>query len=408
MNKSLHIAEPCHENWGNMSPTEKGKFCQVCTKEVMDFTSKSKEEIIEHIEQSTTSICGRFHADQLDSCGPTTSATAKKKFNYSFRPYVLSFMAFIGFSILFNKQADAQRKMGKVAVKGRVKYIPERTDEVSKKQATTIEGVVSESGSNRAIPNAKVTINSNGTLKAVAFTDAEGKYKIVLPAGTVTASKVNVVVTDQYGEYEVRYLNDVALNKEKMTLNVDMEFGMMLMGEVAWIEPVETIEPVDSSEITCDLIKVVEDDKAMADTAAVEELMMGQAVVLLPEERVADPLNEVAMAGVEESVWQGTASIKNNPQPLKTTEDGDALEPSAKVVELLYPNPARDYCVLEMSEEGDYSIEIYDITGKGVMKDRFMGRKKRINLYKLERGVYSIRVTSLHTEHEQAVKLVVD
>lgn len=30
----LSISEPCHENWHNMTPTEQGRFCNACAKEV--------------------------------------------------------------------------------------------------------------------------------------------------------------------------------------------------------------------------------------------------------------------------------------------------------------------------------------------------------------------------------------
>ncbi|PTX61617.1 carboxypeptidase-like protein [Kordia periserrulae] len=61
----ISIPEPCHENWNEMSPTEKGRFCKVCTKEVIDFTSKSDEEIIHHIKKHNNA-CGRFYPSQLN------------------------------------------------------------------------------------------------------------------------------------------------------------------------------------------------------------------------------------------------------------------------------------------------------------------------------------------------------
>jgi hypothetical protein len=34
----LKIDEPCNENWEMMSAVQKGRFCNVCSKDVIDFT----------------------------------------------------------------------------------------------------------------------------------------------------------------------------------------------------------------------------------------------------------------------------------------------------------------------------------------------------------------------------------
>ncbi len=63
----LSIAEPCHENWENMSPVDKGKFCGFCQKQVVDFSTMSDRQVAEYFKKpSTGSVCGRFMNDQLD------------------------------------------------------------------------------------------------------------------------------------------------------------------------------------------------------------------------------------------------------------------------------------------------------------------------------------------------------
>jgi hypothetical protein len=63
----LSIAEPCHENWENMSPVDKGKFCGSCQKQVVDFSTMSDRQVAEFFKKpSTGSVCGRFMNDQLD------------------------------------------------------------------------------------------------------------------------------------------------------------------------------------------------------------------------------------------------------------------------------------------------------------------------------------------------------
>jgi len=38
----LSIPEPCHENWHQMTPTEQGRFCNACSKEVVDFSMMNR------------------------------------------------------------------------------------------------------------------------------------------------------------------------------------------------------------------------------------------------------------------------------------------------------------------------------------------------------------------------------
>ena len=60
----VNIPEPCHEDWNQMTPNEKGRHCKLCDKTVTDFTTASDEQIIKTL-QTETSICGRFQPTQL-------------------------------------------------------------------------------------------------------------------------------------------------------------------------------------------------------------------------------------------------------------------------------------------------------------------------------------------------------
>ncbi|MBP1163361.1 hypothetical protein JOE44_000245 [Chryseobacterium sp. PvR013] len=60
----ITIPKPCHENWSDMTPEEKGKFCAVCSKTVHDFTGFSDEELVTRFNLEEN-ICGRFREDQL-------------------------------------------------------------------------------------------------------------------------------------------------------------------------------------------------------------------------------------------------------------------------------------------------------------------------------------------------------
>jgi hypothetical protein len=63
---NIRIPEPCHEDWGQMSSAEKGRFCNSCSKIVVDFTVMQNQEIIDYFkEASGARTCGRFRMEQL-------------------------------------------------------------------------------------------------------------------------------------------------------------------------------------------------------------------------------------------------------------------------------------------------------------------------------------------------------
>lgn len=70
---SIKINNPCPENWANMSPSQQGKFCQQCQKEVVDFTQLSTTEIEAFFQEERKGICGRFENRQLEALASTPS-----------------------------------------------------------------------------------------------------------------------------------------------------------------------------------------------------------------------------------------------------------------------------------------------------------------------------------------------
>nr|WP_322623158.1 hypothetical protein [uncultured Flavobacterium sp.] len=63
---TLTIPKPCHENWEGMTPEDKGRFCSMCQKTVIDFTEMAPAEIGHFFEEHKgQKICGRFRDDQL-------------------------------------------------------------------------------------------------------------------------------------------------------------------------------------------------------------------------------------------------------------------------------------------------------------------------------------------------------
>ena len=62
----LHIPQPCPASWEHMQPTEKGRHCAACAKQVIDFTGMTDAEVLACIQSAAAPVCGRVAPGQLD------------------------------------------------------------------------------------------------------------------------------------------------------------------------------------------------------------------------------------------------------------------------------------------------------------------------------------------------------
>lgn len=62
----ISIPNPCHEDWNQMTPEDKGRFCLSCQKTVVDFTKMNKTEIQQYFQTAVNEkVCGRIKASDL-------------------------------------------------------------------------------------------------------------------------------------------------------------------------------------------------------------------------------------------------------------------------------------------------------------------------------------------------------
>jgi hypothetical protein len=104
--KNINIPEPCSENWNEMTPTEKGGFCQKCALDVYDFTNKSGDEIRDILTLNIGSrVCGRIEPKQLNELNTDFSAwriTNKRSYQ---RAWVFTLFVVFGMT-LFSCEDD--------------------------------------------------------------------------------------------------------------------------------------------------------------------------------------------------------------------------------------------------------------------------------------------------------------
>lgn len=133
----LSIKKPCHENWEAMTPNEQGAFCHKCVKTVIDFSTKSLEEIRDFFkDKEEEKICGRFEQQQLTALSFDTFFKEFKRFELTKRFAVIVFFTF-GFWLFGASNLSAQSTdhiKGKIKVqepvRGTVKVAPQPKDTV--------------------------------------------------------------------------------------------------------------------------------------------------------------------------------------------------------------------------------------------------------------------------------------
>lgn len=127
--KNIGIKEPCTENWNEMSPTEKGAFCQKCAKQVYDFTNKSNQEIKSTLRNLVgQSVCGRITSTQEQSLNMEFEAwqfNSKRSFQSALVFSLIVVFGFTLFSCEDDKEKETIKEIQTIAMNAMSNSVPE-------------------------------------------------------------------------------------------------------------------------------------------------------------------------------------------------------------------------------------------------------------------------------------------
>lgn len=62
----IHVYNPCSENWESMNEQGNGRFCNTCSKTVVDFSGMSDEQLLNFFKNNSKPVCGLFHTEQVE------------------------------------------------------------------------------------------------------------------------------------------------------------------------------------------------------------------------------------------------------------------------------------------------------------------------------------------------------
>lgn len=277
-NIQLHIPKPCHENWNNMTPIEKGRFCGSCQKQVVDFTGMSDEQMIAFFRKPANgSTCGRFMKDQLDR----SIKVPKKRL-----PWVRYFFQIALPAFLASSKATAQGKVvltgdtvivstPKLIVMGNA-FIP---DTIKKEIRGTL---IDDNG--ESIPYASVLIK--GT-KIITVTDTSGnfslKYKgkedscvLVTSCIGFTAKETIVMLNNKVQNFTISMTSDVVYP--------DVVMGM-IMTEIADVSFPPIIEEDTASSIDTMLSKKIPSEQSLPSSVYPNPIKKNSALTIQMDHR---------------------------------------------------------------------------------------------------------------------------
>ncbi len=216
---NIRIPEPCHEDWNLMTPKEKGRHCEVCSKTVIDFTNRTDEQLIETLENQGN-LCGRFKSSQLDR-DVVLSRMEKNNYVSLAASGLFAFLTFGNQNVMAQDtpkiiQADSihpQQILGKFAP--------------SVLNDRVVSGTVFGEDNYR-IPNATITIK--GTQKNIK-TDFGGDFVLKIKNGDI------LIIESPF--YETLELQTSELNKYSITLTPSTHKVISITGNIE-IESFET------------------------------------------------------------------------------------------------------------------------------------------------------------------------
>ena len=187
----LSITQPCHENWQQMNATEKGRYCNACAKEVVDFTALSDTEVLYYfINKKKENVCGRLYEEQLNRDFIKPVYTPKKiawYWNYFVMILLFMFKGNAGKAQAIQQQHPLEQgnKSGTLitlgGIVGGISTTPNKAFEITGK-ITDKNGAI--------IPAATIKIKG---INNAALTDAGGAYRLT------GISKKDIIVVSAIG-----------------------------------------------------------------------------------------------------------------------------------------------------------------------------------------------------------------
>lgn len=355
----LHIPEPCHENWDNMMPEGRGRFCASCAKTVVDFTAMTDAQVLNYLKTIKGNTCGRLKEDQL-ARAMTTEETKKG----TVWQWVLTTLA----TISLTNKIQAQTPKGAI-----------KPDTTTTRNFTPI--ILGKIAPGILAEPKKITIPVTGTV-----TNEAGEP---LAGAAIEINGERNVVTDDKGKFHFELTtkrNDII----KLTVSY---MGYTSQKKLVGAE--ELKEPLN--------IQLKQDVRMLEDVTVVAYPVVGRLQViagLIQATHKKDSVVETCSAVLKDSMNM----VKKMLNKLTNSSDGVTV----------YPNPANkgSQINIKLKDAGDYAIQLLNNNGSFISLQTQSGAAEKQVLpfsipSNIAAGNYYIRIINNTTKKQSTEKIIV-
>ncbi|MPR32488.1 hypothetical protein [Salmonirosea aquatica] len=195
-NYLLKIASPCAESWDKMRPTDSGRFCAACGKNVIDFTQLSDDQVLAIIEKSSGNLCGRLEESQMNRYLVSKAEPSNK---------ARFFRLLASLFLLSAAEGKAQELIVREPIAmvepptQQEKFLKEAKVSPHYAQKIWISGRVVSAETKAPVFNAFVHPMGRGN-KHLATTDEDGYFKLLIPDSATTQEIRYMVIHPQSGD----------------------------------------------------------------------------------------------------------------------------------------------------------------------------------------------------------------
>ena len=383
----LHIPEPCHENWNAMTPVQQGRFCQSCSKTVVDFSNMADQQIIDTLKKAAGNTCGRFTENQL-------ARPLVKDIPLYLQPHKLFLAAFIP-AFFSSVISTAQTKLtGKVAMNNKpVCSTAIKGDTIYSEKpikGMTLPVVVDKTPT----PSIETKVNNEATKGEVTMIAGGVKSMYTMPV-----KEMKGLVLNEAGE-PIPFATIEMNERDTIVADIDGSFSFQLKGNDKNVKV--SASSIGYASLDSNLYIPVEMNEPVI-------LMLKYNVQLLGEVVVTSAINTY-----KGRVYMGGAVAVVHKVVVMDTAKTVIQKLLKKEMFNLYPNPIVRGNEINMvfRKAGKYTLAVFDNHGKLYTESKIeIQSDKQVYLFPLSvniiAGSYFIKAINNDTKKQFTEKLII-